>query len=242
MHVRAVALIAPILLVLVFTFLGEVLRTQVRGAAQPLLYAASGVTGAVVIHRVTAWAASRTLVAPPRWGTAPHALLGLLIGVVVSVAAALLFWWTRAPELDLGAMRNRLLERLTANVGPAALEEAGFRGGLVHLLTAFFGPAAGLVGGSVPFGLAHLFGLLLGRHVGAGIVIGTGAAGLLLSLVYVRFGLIAAFAAHLSWNVLAGSWAQAFGMQRGGIEALEGAWTTSLVLLAAAILLFLTGR
>ena len=101
----------------------------------------------------------------------------------------------------------------------------------------------GLMSGSLPFGLIHLVGRLLGKPVGVLHVIGVTAAGLLLSLAYLRFGLMFAIGVHWIWNSLCGTWVSIFGLPKnGGVQMIEGAWTTVLVLLLfVAIIYFLPG-
>ena len=55
--------------------------------------------------------------------------------------------------------------------------------------------------GSIPFGLVHLIDKLVGKEVLAVRVIGLILAGLLLSLLYLHYGLWAAIGCHWIWNV-----------------------------------------
>jgi membrane protease YdiL (CAAX protease family) len=116
------------------------------------------------------------------------------------------------------------------------------RAGVVHILNGLHGPWAAMAGGSLPFGLLHVFGRLFGNPVGISLVIGTTASGLLLSILYLRFGFWAAFACHWIWNSLARAWVMYAGItSRDGIQQFEGAPETVVVLLLACLCLFAFG-
>jgi membrane protease YdiL (CAAX protease family) len=137
------------------------------------------------------------------------------------------------PHQELGTLVERVqLVRFVANVSPALVEEASMRAGVVQLLDTCYGSWAGLLGGSVPFGLLHIVSRLFGQPVSVAHVLGTTIAGLLLSLLYLRFGVGAAVACHWVWNSLASAWAHYLGFaEHGGVREFEGAWQTSAVLL-----------
>ena len=174
---------------------------------------------------------------PPRVGTFGGLLMGLALGMTASAAAGFLVSMGADVQPIDGFWRAITPERILGMVNPAVLEEAAMRGGVVHILDARFGYLAGLTGGSLPFGVLHLAGALFGQPVSFAHVIGTAAAGLFLSLIYLRWGLLGAMACHWIWNVLAGPWTVALGLEgRGGTIAFEGAWQTTVVLLALSFL------
>ena len=116
------------------------------------------------------------------------------------------------------------------------------RAGVVHILHGLHGPWAGMAGGSLPFGLLHIFGRLFGNPVGVSLVIGTTASGLLLSILYLRFGFWAAFGCHWMWNSLARAWVMYAGItSRDGIQQFEGAPETVIVLVVACVCLITFG-
>lgn len=172
------------------------------------------------------------------WGAARAAFIGVIIGLLVSFSSGISFQLANNTAKDFSAFPDGLGKAAVANVSSAFLEEVGFRGGVVNGLVQWGGKTAGAAGGSVPFGLAHLAGRVFGQPVGAMHVLGTTLAGLLLSLVYLRYGLWAAISCHWVWNTFCGAWIRFFGIPRlGGVQAFEGAWTTSLVLLVFSTLL-----
>jgi hypothetical protein len=122
------------------------------------------------------------------------------------------------------------------------MEEIVFRAGIVHSTFQLFGQAAGLASGSIPFGILHLAGLLFGQSVTTAQIFGISLAGLMLSLMYFRFGILGASATHLTWNALIGGWLNVYGLtDRAGVtSALEGSWVTCAVLTLACAALYAT--
>ena len=179
-------------------------------------------------------------VQPMRFGCGCSFLYGALVAVVVSGLAGLLFAAFTCGGVDWSAGGDKLAVRLMGNASPALVEEVGFRGGVVHLLAQYFGNWAGLLGGSVPFGVLHLVGRLFGHPIDLAHVVGVSLGGLLLAVLYLRFGLWAAVSCHWLWNTLCSTWVDVLSLPRkGGVQLFEGAWTTSVVLaIASAVLIW----
>ncbi len=136
--------------------------------------------------------------------------------------------------MNLGQLSSDLPLHILANVFSSVNEEVVFRGGIVHATTQIWGLAAGLGAGSLPFGILHLVGILFGQSVSVSQMLGISLAGLMLSLVYFRFGLLGAVACHLAWNSFVQGWMAVYGI--GGNEAVsafEGSWVTCVVLIVS---------
>lgn len=229
-------LLAPVALIVAFTIVAEwAARLVVSSAGRSAIYALVLVLGAAVTLALLRFLASRSRSPMPVWGGAGAAFLGVGLGVsAVGLCAAshyLVYVPAFAPRI--GSVLQPAA--LVASLGPALLEEAGFRAGIVHALGVRWGPVVGLLGGSVPFGLLHLAGVAVGRVPSAAHVVGVSAGGWLLSLVYLRWGLLAAAALHWAWNSLASNWARA--TQLKSLDTFEGLWTTvaGLVVLSVAL-------
>lgn len=179
-----------------------------------------------------------------KYGSLSGLFFGLVLGTLISISAAFLLSKTNNLDMSWDRFRDQLPFSATGSIAPATVEEAVFRFGIVHGTTVLAGPVYGLMAGSLPFGAGHLLNRLAGQPVTFQQVIGITVAGLLLSLMFLRFGLWASVGCHFAWNALAGPWVKGFGLPPAeGISSLEGAWTTSLVLgLACVVLLLLYKR
>ena len=134
---------------------------------------------------------------------------------------------------------DALLGSLAHHTRPACIEETFVRGGTVHFLASFFGLGWAYLGGSVLFALMHLGNpWFTYEHL-----VCISAAGLMLSTVYIEYGLLAAIGVHFAWNVL--SWYLIVSLQWkevGGLAALEGDWTTTLIMLIATLAVVVVSR
>lgn len=245
---KILGVIVPPACAIVFSILIESAIAPFRN--HPLLLSVSFSAMGIAAGLITLWLVrllnTRAGWKPVVWGTVKSAFIGTFLGLLVSLSSGILFHFTNDAAENYSAFSKGLGRAAIANVSPAFLEEAGFRGGLVNGLLQWGGTTAGMIGGSVPFGLAHLAGrlqVLGGQPVGLLEVIGTTLAGLLLTLIYLRYGLWAAIGCHWAWNTLCGGWIRFLGLPKpGGVQAFEGAWTTSLVLLAVSALIALQFR
>ena len=175
---------------------------------------------------------------PMKFGCGCSFLYGAVAALAVSGLSGLLYSVFAGTGADWTAASHLLGARLLGNTSPALVEEVGFRGGVVHLLAQYFGNWAGLFGGSVPFGVLHLVGRLFGHPIDLAHVIGVSLGGLLLAVLYLRFGLWAAVSCHWLWNTLCSTWVDVLSLpKKGGVQLFEGAWTTSAVLAATSALL-----
>ncbi len=176
-------------------------------------------------------------------GNFPNLLIGLSIGVAVSVISGIGYGLANGYSFKFDNLLIGLHINTLMNIFPALCEEIIFRGGLVHIVIQHAGNFWGLAAGSIPFGVLHIIGVLFGQTVTFAQIIGITAAGLMLSLVYVNFGIMGSFACHLVWNSLVGSWIKVYGIEsKGAVSALEGSWVTIIVLLSTSFLLFVLWR
>jgi membrane protease YdiL (CAAX protease family) len=224
----AAALLAPVVLGIGFTILGEFTAPLLGGGlAFSLAYALIlGVGAAITLWLVNRLARTRQI-PTPLIGPPPALAVGTGLGLLTATLASGIYFFVNRPRLasPLGpALRP---EALISNLGVGALEEIGFRAGLVHTLYARWGVLAGLLGGSVPFGLLHILGFIFGRPPSAAHVIGVSFGGWFLSLLYLRWGLLAAAAGHWIWNSAASNCARVFGIK---LYQLESAWSSNVAI------------
>jgi hypothetical protein len=167
-------------------------------------------------------------------------LPGIALGIAVSFVSGALFALTHGTGFSAGQFAGRLYPNVISQIPHALTEEADFRLGIVGGAVALAGENVALAAGSIPFGLLHLIDRFYGVPVDFSQVIGIILAGLMLSALYLRFGLWAAIGAHYGWNWLSPAWSRALRLpDESGINQLEGAPTTSLVLfLVVAALLW----
>lgn len=237
MIAKIAAVVVPALLVLGFTLVVEFTIGKSQGPvlARSMAMMAAGLVGAATINAFISYSSARIRLAPPHFGSSRLLLAGIAIGAALSLLAALLFVLAQRPVMCTWRVFYALPYRMMANVFPAAVEEWGFRAGVVHSLARLSGTPAALVGGSVPFGLAHLLGRVFGQPSAPMHILAAAFAGLLFSAAYLRCGLLFAVGMHWSWNSLVRCWADLFELDsRGGVQAFEGAWTTALLTLGAA--------
>jgi membrane protease YdiL (CAAX protease family) len=179
------------------------------------------------------------------WGKPSSLLWGLVIGLAISATTGISFGISQGYPFHWENLFNNLAMNALGHASPALTEEIVFRAGIVHSTLLLFGKLAGLASGSIPFGILHLAGLLFGQSVTPAQVLGISLAGLMLSLMYLRFGILGAFATHLTWNTLVGGWINVYGLTDRGsaVSALEGSWVICLVLsIVCAILFFSPNR
>lgn len=182
-------------------------------------------------------------IAPFKWGKPSNLLWGMLIGLMISTASGIGFGLSQGYPLQMENLFNNFFSNALRQASPALVEEIVFRAGIVHSTLQLFGNIAGLASGSVPFGILHLAGLLFGQSVTAAQIFGISLAGLMLSLMYLRFGILGAFGTHLVWNALVRGWLDVYGVtDRAVVSDLEGSWVTCLILAAVSIFLFSSGK
>jgi membrane protease YdiL (CAAX protease family) len=226
------AIVVPVALMVGFSILAQLTSKLVgSGLGLVLLYPVELLVGAAVIVVFLRWMARLRSTGEPWLGTGRGFGWGFAAGLVASIGSGILFYLAKRPTLADPLTPVLRPSRAISNIGTAAIEEASFRAGVVQIVASAWGPWAGLVAGSVPFGALHLLNILFGSPPSLAHVIGVSAGGWLLSLLYLRFGLTAAFACHWVWNSLATNWVRAFQLPRKSRMVLfEGAWTTDLVL------------
>lgn len=238
------SVVLPIVVVLVSTIFIESVSKQLASVPtlRAVLVASTGVAFTVGFLSLNGTMSKLCLIPGPLIGGIRGIVAGLSIGLAASILSGFLFV-TFSGTGNWASFGTGLPLRLLGNVYPAGIEEAGFRAGIVHFLNHFFGQGTALAGGSLPFGIIHLFGRVFGNPVDFQHVVGASAAGLLLSALYLRFGFIAAFFCHWIWNSMARSWVNAAGgATPNGLQRFEGAWSTTLVLLLLAVPLLVLWR
>jgi len=225
---------------LALTVVMEFLASATENAwVKGVVVGAFGIFGLLVILTAVRWIAFRLKVPAPKITVWRDVAIGLTVGLLISITCGLLFRLLHGEPATVTFGAAIEPASFLGNMGPALIEEASMRAGVVHLLNGLNGPWAGLAGGSLPFGLLHIFGRIFGNPVGVAHVIGTTASGLLLSILYLRFGFWAAFACHWIWNSLAGTWVRYAGItSRDGMQLFEGAPETVIVLVVTCAILF----
>ena len=239
MTYKILSIVVPIILVIVISLAQEIILKPIENKMMlSILYVLSGIVAGIGIYFFLKFIMNKVGIGLPHIGNFKGLLTGIAIGLVVSAASGVLYYLVNKPDLQISAFTEQINIRLISNISSAIVEELGFRGGIVHCLQMYYGKIAGMLGGSIPFGIIHLVGRILGQPVGVFHVIGCTLAGLLLSLVYMKFGLLAAVGCHWIWNSLCGSWVKVFSLpKKGGVQIFEGAWTTCIVLIVVSSLL-----
>lgn len=175
---------------------------------------------------------------PMNLGRFSSVLWGLLIGLIVSLLSGVGFGLNHGYHFNFENLLVDLNLKLLGQSFPALCEEIVFRGGIVEGVMQLFGKYMGLAAGSIPFGILHLVGIFFGATVTLAQVIGISLAGLMLSLVYLRYGILGSFTCHLIWNSTVELWNKVYGINdKTTVSAIEGSWTTCIVLLVMCALL-----
>ncbi len=182
---------------------------------------------------------TRQGIAGPRTGSPFGLLVGVALGAILAICSVVAMGVVGGYPVELHPpSRFMLLYWPAQQVHAACLEETFFRGGTVHFLAGFFGPGWAYLGGSVPFALMHFW------HVGFSLryLACISSAGLLLSAVYIEYGLLAAIGVHYAWNVLSCFLIDVLKWPVGGRWALEGEWTTTFIMLIATCAIVMVSR
>lgn len=179
-------------------------------------------------------------IAGPRLGS-PFALLhGVGIGVLLTIASVIALGIVEGYPIGFDPpSADMLCHRMVSSIRPACVEETFMRGGTVHFVAGFFGPGWAYLGGSAPFALIHFWnGWFSWKHLFC-----ISSAGLMLSAVYLECGLLAAIGVHFTWNVLSAYLIVTLHWQYlGGMRELEGAWTTTFIMLIATVAIVIVSR
>lgn len=225
--------------ILVFSFLLP--RFESR-EAKALVGASFGLGLFIILLKMVSWLARYAGISQPRLGGLNASVVGLVVGLGVSLASGTLFQEVNQRSFDQQIFFQKLSLSMLIAVSPATVEEATFRYGVVHGTAVLAGPVWAGVAGSIPFAFGHLIDLAFGRTISAAQIWGIVLAGLLLSVLYLQFGLLAAIGCHWVWNSLASPWVYGLSLPvSSGISDFEGAWTTDFVLLIAITILVAWG-
>lgn len=191
-----------------------------------------GVLLFVGLIKLISFLARKAALPPSPWNSFRSVWVGIGIGFVVSGLSGYLYAQTQSKIINWSTFLTQLPSSSVASIGPATVEEAVFRYGIVHGTTYLSGSILGCTLGSVPFGLLHLINKLMGQNISLEYIIGVTLAGLLLSLLFIKHGLWAAIGCHWIWNSLANPWIKAMNLNKtSGMSDFEGAFTTNAVLL-----------
>jgi membrane protease YdiL (CAAX protease family) len=163
----------------------------------------------------------------------PNWMMGLLFSVLAFGASILMTLGIDFP-VSASISVSDVMGRILFQVRAAVIEEIGFRLGILVFAYAFYGRIAALVAGSIPFGVLHLLNFISGEPIYWLYIIGTTIAGLFLSAIFIRYGLMSAIIAHYSWNVLASVTSIALSMPQ---ENIEGSYQTLLILTGLSLFL-----
>ena len=228
---KILAIIVPIVLVIIISIIQENLFKSISDKRiKAILYIMSGLVGSFLIYRFILYSSIKTGCNTLYFGSYKGLLLGIVVGVCISIFSGLFYFLANQPKLNIPAFHKNLEISVIANMSPAIVEEFGFRGGVVHFLQSYYGKMVGLAGGSISFGIVHIIGRMFGNPVGISHITGVTIAGLLLSLLYMKYGLFSAIGCHWIWNSLCNPICRMFGIpDKGGTQVFEGAWTTILV-------------
>ncbi|GEM_PF-3183170 len=177
---------------------------------------------------------------PPVIGNSKGLLMGLSVGFITSVLSGILYFLVYHPACNINLFSSKLIRIAFMNIGVATIEEICFRGGAFYFANEFWGISTALLVGNVPFGLMHLLNIFIGQQVSSTYAVGTAVLGVLFSLVYLRFGVLAAVICHWFWNVLLSLWLKMFELP--SLAAIEGAWTTILAIILTSIFLFIYSK
>lgn len=169
-------------------------------------------------------------------------LYGTLVGLGASILCALAYARLTQNSIHMPPFQAALSTSWILSIFPSLTEEVVFRFGIVNAAAFLGGPWVALLAGSLPFGLMHLIGNVFGGNLELLQTLGVSFGGLLLSLVYLKWGLPAAIMTHAVWNSLSIPWLKGMYLDpRTDMASFEGAWTTCVVLmvLCAALIVSL---
>lgn len=159
----------------------------------------------------------------------PHSLWGAIISLSIFLISSL---FISASDQHGDVTASMIGRQMLFQLRPALIEEIGFRYGIVALAGFFFGGPAGLIAGTIPFGILHLLNFNSGAGIQWDYIIGTSVAGFYLSVVFLKMNLGAAILAHYSWNVLASVFSVLWQIPQ---ERIEGAWSTLILLMIFSV-------
>jgi membrane protease YdiL (CAAX protease family) len=234
------AVVGSVVLIAVFTTIGQLSIAALPGRWLPFfVYALILTPGAALTLGAVRRLAALCELPPPVRGGIGALGIGATIGSLSVGACASLHVLVDRPSFAAPLWPVLRPGAIIGNIGVATLEEIGFRAGVVHLLAARWGHWAGLLGGSLPFGLLHLGGVVFGRVPSLRHVVGASIAGWLYALLYLKWGVAAPIAAHWAWNSLASNWAKATMLK--SLDTIESAWTTIGLYLLLCVLLHFVG-
>ena len=229
---KIVAAILPFILFVFFTFLVEITLKPLHMGMEMFAFitAVIGLLCGLIIYYIIIVTTKKINILPPLFGKIYFLFIGGGLGLLSSLLCGTLFFFVHKPQISPFFNVGHLLLQILGNLFPAIVEEMGVRGGLVNVLSATVNNTVGILGGSLFFGFIHLVGRFFGNPVNLSHVLGYSIGGLLLTLIYMRYGLFCAVGWHCIWNALLNTWTKTFNLGFGGTQNFETTWTTSLIL------------
>ena len=240
---RVAYFLVPFLtLILGNTIIYSIASTISHRGSKAVTVALLGLILFILLIWLTRKLAHKALIRNPRIGKLNDFAIGAVLGLMISCISAFLYVKTHDLNFEWAKFSEQISYSATVSIASATVEETVFRFCIVHGTAALTNPTFGLIAGSLPFGFGHLLNKFSGQSVTMEQVIGITVAGLMLSLIFLRFGLWAAIGCHYVWNALSGPWVKGMALGDQGISSFEGAWTTTLVLSFFFVLLFWQGK
>ena len=120
------------------------------GLTSAFFYAGVLVVGAILTFFFVRWMARVRGTAVPAIGSLRTLGAGAAAGLGASLGSGALYYLTKRPAIASPLWPALKPSRFIGNLGPAAIEEVGFRGGVVQVCASAWGSTAGLLAGSIP--------------------------------------------------------------------------------------------
>ncbi len=140
--------LVPVILMLTLTVAMEFLASATENIwVKGIVVSAFGIVGLFLIVMAVRWIAYRLQIIPPEITVWRPVAIGLAVGLLLSITCGLLFRLLHGEPTTatLGAAIEPA--NFLRSMGPALIEEASMRAGVVHLLNGLNGPWARLAPG-----------------------------------------------------------------------------------------------
>jgi len=243
MHLFMILLIIFVILAMTFSIATLLLQNKVLSGVspkyRPVLLSTSGLVVSLLFLLVFSLILDRDNFPSVIMGDINSILIGIVVALFLLVITGFSYYFVNKPRINISIIFEGAIRRTVFNINYSVVEEIAFRGILFHSFIVYNYSTLGIYLNSILFGLMHLLNKLYGQKVEISAVIGTTAAGLLLSVLYFKWGLSAAIICHLLWNIFSGSLIKVFGLnQINGTLDFESAATTTLSLIVVSVGLY----
>ena len=126
---KILAIIVPIVLVIIISIIQENLFKSISDKRiKAILYIMSGLVGSFLIYRFILYSSIKTGCNTLYFGSYKGLLLGIVVGVCISIFSGLFYYLANQPKLNIPAFHKNLEISVIANMSPAIVEEFGCRG------------------------------------------------------------------------------------------------------------------